>query len=188
LIAALLGALGLGGANVHGEALPDMGAARPFSLTTQDGDPLSLADLRGKVVLVAFIYASCKDVCLTETAKMVMVQNGLGKDFGSEAYFISVTMDPEVDTGDVLKQLARQFGAQLDGWSFLTGSTAKVRQVAHDYGVVFRKTDGGDVEHNTLASIIDRRGHLRVQYMGVDFYPEEMLADIREVMQEGSGR
>jgi cytochrome oxidase Cu insertion factor (SCO1/SenC/PrrC family) len=54
--------------------------------------------------------------------------------------------------------------------------------------VEFHKVDTGAVEHNTLASIIDRRGRLRVQYRGVDFDPEEMLADIRGVIQEGSGR
>lgn len=174
-------------ASVLAEGLPDMGPAAPFHLTTQDGDGLGLADLRGKVVLLAFIYASCKDVCLTETAKMVMVQNRLGEDFGKRVRFVSVTMDPEHDTGDALKQHARQFGARLEGWSFLTGSPAEVARVAHDYGVVYRKTKPGEVEHNTLASIIDRAGHLRVQYLGVEFDPDELLADLRGLISEGAG-
>lgn len=176
------------GVSAGAAELPDMGAAAPFSLTTQDGDPLTLADLHGKIVLIAFIYTGCKDVCLTETAKMVQVQRGLGKDFGTEAYFVSVTMDPEADTGEALKQHARQFGARLDGWSFLTGTPAQVRRVARAYGVVFRKVREGEVEHNTLASIIDRSGHLRVQYLGVDFDPREMLDDIRGLIREGAGR
>lgn len=165
--------------------LPDLGPAPPFDLTTQDGTPLSLADLRGKVVLLAFIYASCKDVCLTETARMAMVQKGLGEDFGRRVHFLSVTLDPESDTGETLRAHARQFGARLEGWAFLTGSPAAVRQVARDYGVAYRKTAPGKVEHNTLASLIDRQGHLRVQYLGVEFDPGEMVADLRSLIREG---
>lgn len=164
--------------------LPDLGPAAPFRLTTQDGAPLALAELRGKVVLVAFIYASCKDVCLTETAKMVKVQEGLGGDFGRRVRFLSITVDPRHDTAAVLKKYARQFGARLDGWSFLTGTPEAVGQVARDYGVVYRQA-GAAVEHNTLASVIDSRGHLRVQYLGVAFDPDELLADLRELLQEG---
>lgn len=169
-----------------GAELPDLGAAAPFRLTTQDGAPLALEDLRGKVVLLAFIYASCKDVCLTGTARMVQVQEGLGADFGRRVRFLSITIDPGHDTAAVLKKYARQSGARLDGWSFLTGSPETVRQVARDYGVAFRKSASG-VEHNTLASIIDGQGHLRVQYMGVAFDPGEMLADLRSLVQEGGG-
>lgn len=167
--------------------LADLGPAAPIHLTRQDGAPFTLSELRGKVVLLAFIYASCKDVCLTETAKMVQVQKGLGKAFGTRVQFVSITLDPEVDTGEVLKRHARQFGARLEGWAFLTGTPAAVRQVAHDYGVVFRKVDSGKVEHNTLASIIDGQGHLRVQYLGVEFDPNEMLADIQGLVREGAG-
>jgi protein SCO1 len=175
-------------AGARAEALPDLGPAPPFRLTTQDGAPLALTELRGKVVLLAFIYASCKDVCLTETARMVRVQQGLGEDFGRNVHFLSVTLDPEADSGDVLRQHARRFGARLDGWAFLTGTPAAVRQVAYDYGVAFRKTAPGEVEHNTLASLIDGAGHLRVQYLGVEFDPDEMVADLRGLVREGAGR
>ena len=170
------------------EPLPDMGPAAGFTLTTQDGKTLSLAELRGKVVLLAFVYTSCTDVCLTETAKMVQVQNGLGDAFGRDVWFVSVSMDPEVDTGEQLKHHARQFGANLAGWTFLTGTPAQVERVAHDYGVVFRKVASGDVEHNTMASIVDGDGRLRVQYMGVEFDPKEMQTDIEGLMRKGNGR
>jgi protein SCO1 len=178
----------LAAAPVRAEALPDLGAAAPFRLTTQDGALLALTELRGKVVLLAFIYASCKDVCLTETARMVRVQDGLGEDFGRRVHFLSVTLDPEADNGEVLRQHARRFGARLEGWAFLTGTPAQVRQVASDYGVVFRKTAPGEVEHNTLASLIDGAGHLRVQYLGTDFDPDEMVADLRGLVREGAAR
>jgi len=62
-----------------------------------------------------------------------------------------------------------------------------VRRVAGDYGVAYHKTAPGQVEHNTLASIIDGRGHLRVQYLGVEFDPGEMVADLQGLVREGAG-
>lgn len=167
--------------------LPDMGPAPAFRLSTHDGAALSLADLHGKVVLVNFIYASCKDVCLTGTAKLARVQEALGEDFGRRVHFLSVTLDPAHDSGAVLEAHARKFGARLDGWAFLTGTPAAVRQVARDYGVAYRSI-GKEVEHNSLASVIDAQGHLRVQYMGVQFDHDELLADLRGLLREGGGR
>lgn len=183
-IRCLILALLLSPASIRAEEPPDMGSAPPFRLMTQDGAPLSLADLRGKVVLVAFIYASCRDTCITETAKMVVAQNKLGGDFGKRVYFLSVTMDPARDTASVLREHALKFGARLDGWAFLTGTPAAVRRVARDYGVAYRKKAPGDVEHNTLASIIDGAGHLRMQYLGVEFDPDELVADLRRLARK----
>lgn len=165
--------------------LPDLGPAAPFSLTTPAGKAFALDDLRGKVVLVAFIYTSCKDVCLAETAKMATIQKRLGKDFGSRVHFVSITLDPEVDKGDALLAYGRRYGARPEGWTFLTGTPEQVRDVARRYGVAFRKTASREVEHNTLATIIDPQGHLRVQYLGVAFDPQEMLRDIRGLLPEG---
>lgn len=190
LLAAAVALLALvaGAASAGGAPLPDLGPAPAFRLPTQDGAPLALADLKGKVVVVAFIYTECKDVCLAETAKMVQVQKQLGRDFGRRVHFVSITLDPETDTGPALATYARRFGAQLSGWSFLTGTPEQIRETAERYGVAFRKAGEGEVEHNTLASVIDRQGRLRVQYLGTAFDPGELLADLRALLQEGGSR
>jgi protein SCO1 len=66
----------------------------------------------------------------------------------------------------------------------LTGTAAEIREVARRYAVVVRKTERGDVEHTFLTSIVDQRGVLRVQYMGVRFDPEEFLQDLQSVLRE----
>src|SRR5439155_7968242 len=78
--------------------LPVIGPAPPFTLTSQDGVPVALADLRGKVVALTFIYTACPDVCPTLTQKMVDVQDALGADFGTKIAFVSISLDPERDT------------------------------------------------------------------------------------------
>jgi protein SCO1/2 len=166
------------------EALPTIGPAPAFTLTAQDERRLSLADLRGKVVVLTFIYTTCADTCPLLTAKLAGLQGRLGADFGARVFFASVTVDPERDTPTVLKTYGTAHGARFDGWAFLTGTPAEIREVAKRYGVFVKKTARGDVDHTFLTSVIDARGVLRVQYMGVRFDPAELLADIRAVLAE----
>jgi protein SCO1/2 len=191
LVLALVAALGapvLGHEGEGGAALRKIGPAPGFTLTRQDGARVSLADLRGKVVAVTFIYASCADTCPLLTAKMAGLQSRLGTDFGSRVRFVSITVDPERDTPAVLEQYAEAHGADRDGWAFLTGTPEEIREVARRYGVVYRKTARGDVDHTFLTSVIDQAGTLRVQYLGVRFDPDELLADLRSLLREAGPR
>ena len=87
-----------------GESLPKIGSAPEFTLTKQDGKRLALKELRGKVLAITFIFASCTDTCPLLTAKMAGIQDRLGPAFGSQAFFLSITVDPERDTPVVLKR------------------------------------------------------------------------------------
>jgi protein SCO1 len=139
-------------------------------------------------VVLTFIYTTCADTCPLLTAKMAGLQGRLGADFGARVFFASVTVDPERDTPAVLKAYGTAHGARFDGWAFLTGTPAEIREVAKRYGVFVKKTARGDVDHTFLTSVIDGRGVLRVQYMGVRFEPTELLADIRGVLAESVTR
>jgi protein SCO1 len=169
------------------EPLPRIGPAPAFTLTAQNGRRLALGDLRNKVVAVSFIYASCVDTCPLLTAKMATIRERLGADFGPRVAFVSITVDPERDTPDVLRRYAEVHGATGAGWVFLTGTPAEIKDVTGRYGVFARRTERGDVDHTFLTSLVDRAGALRVQYMGVRFDPDEMLRDLRSLLREGSG-
>jgi len=166
------------------EILSKIGPAPAFTLTTQDGKRLSLKDLGGRVVAITFIYTGCVDTCPLLTAKMARLQTDLGSGFGPKVFFISITVDPERDTAAVLKRYAAAHGANTAGWAFLTGSSAEIRQVTKRYGIYYKKMPSGDVDHTFLTSLVDRNGILRVQYMGVRFNPDEMLRDLRSLLQE----
>jgi protein SCO1/2 len=152
-------------------------------LTSQDGTPVSLADLRGKVVAVTFIYTLCTDTCPVLTPMMSFVQDRLGPDFGSKVAFVSITVDPERDTPAVLKEYARAFGADLGGWAFLSGAPETIREVTRRYGVFAARAANGDVDHSFLTSIVDPRGILRVQYLGARFDPEEFRRDLLSLVK-----
>jgi len=166
------------------QRLSKIGPAPEFTLTKQDGKRLALKDLRGRVLAITFIFASCADTCPLLTAKMAGIQSRLGSDFGSKVYFVSITVDPERDTPAVLKRYAEAFDANYAGWAFLTGTKAEIREVAKRYGIYYKKTPRGDVDHTFLTSLVDRNGTLRVQYMGVKFDPDEMLRDLQSLIHE----
>jgi protein SCO1 len=165
-------------------ALPKIGPAPEFSLISQDGAPVRLSQFRGKVVAVTFIYTLCADTCPVLTPMMSFVQDRLGPDFGEKIIFISVTVDPERDTPQVLEDYARAFGAQAGGWFFLTGPSGAIREVTRRYGVFAAKAADGNVDHTNLTSIVDPRGILRVQYLGVQFDPEEFRHDLLSLVNE----
>ena len=162
--------------------LSKIGPAPDFALTTQDGTRLSLRDLRGRVVAVTFMYASCADTCPLLTAKMAGLQARLGRDFGPKVFFVSITVDPERDTPEVLKRYAQAHAANTAGWAFVTGTPDEIRGVARRYGIYYQKAPRGDVDHTFLTSIVDPNGILRVQYLGVRFDPDELLADLRSLL------
>src|SRR2546429_2126941 len=164
--------------------LPTIAPAPEFALTSQDGAPVTLADLRGRVVAVTFILTMCTTTCPVLTPMMSFVQDQLGSDFGAKIRFVSITVDPERDTADVLKQYAQSFGANFAGWSFLTGTPEAIRDVTRRYGVYASKTANDDVEHTFLTSIVDPHGILRVQYLGVRFDPEEFRRDLLSLLKE----
>jgi protein SCO1 len=170
------------------QRLSKIGPAPEFTLTNQDGARLSLKDLHGKVLAITFIFASCTDTCPLLTAKMAGLQSRLGSDFGSKVFFVSITVDPERDTTEVLKRYAEAYKANLAGWAFLTGTNADIQEVAKRYGIYYKKTPRGDVDHTFLTSLADHNGTLRVQYMGVKFNPDEMLRDLRSLVKEMKAR
>jgi protein SCO1/2 len=106
----------IGSGAAGGESLPKIGPAPEFTLTRQDGKRLALRELRGKVLVITFIFASCTDTCPLLTAKMAGLQSRLGPAFGPQVFFLSITVDPERDTPAVLKRYAEAHKANMAGW------------------------------------------------------------------------
>src|SRR5271156_6212223 len=103
--------------------LPDV------SLIDQHGSAVSLASLRGKPVLIDFIYTSCASTCPMLTAKMAAIAQKLGPALGADVRIVSITLDPEHDGPAELAKYAQSHDANDAGWIFLTGPTAKIDQV-----------------------------------------------------------
>lgn len=183
-LAALLASPGLAHDGNQDERLPVIGPAPDFTLTSHTGNTVSLGNFRGKVVAVTFIFASCNDTCPLLTDKMGQVEDSLGDRFGRDIVFVSITVDPQRDTPEVLRQYAENFDANPQGWYFLTGAADDIDSVLQRYGVYARKTATGDFDHTFLTSLIDPEGNLRVQYLGYRFDPEEFRHDLLDLVDE----
>ena len=170
--------------DVHASSLPKISPAPDFFLVSQDRAPVRLADFRGKVLAVTFIYTLCSSTCPVLTPMMAHVQDQLGSEFGKHIAFVSITVDPERDTPEALRLYAQSFGADLAGWSFLTGPAKAVREVTRRYGVFASQGSNGDIDHTFLTSIVDQHGDLRVQYLGVRFNPDEFRRDLLSLVHD----
>jgi protein SCO1 len=168
----------------NNDPLPVISTAPAFVLDATKGWRVSLADLRGKVLVITFIFTTCTATCPILTAKMVHIQRQLGADFGARVNFVSITVDPLNDTPERLRDYAAAHGANVPGWHFLTGSPSEISDVLHRYGAYAKKSERGELEHLFLTSLVDRQGMLRVQYLGTRFDPTEMQADLQKLLRE----
>jgi protein SCO1/2 len=174
---------------VEGSTEPVPGEPAPeFALVDQDGKPASLARFRGKAVALTFIYTRCPlpDYCPLMTNHFAAVSDALATEPPIEdaTALVSITVDPEYDTPEVLRGYARAHTAGADGrratnWEFLTGDASSIRRTAESYGLVY-ETEGGQVIHTLRTAVIAPDGRLVKVYRGNEWTPDELARDLRE--------
>ncbi len=148
----------------HGTILQSPLAAANFTLTGHDGQPVSLSDFKGQVVLVYFGYTTCPDVCPTTLAELHATLQVLGIR-AKDVQVLMVTVDPERDTMPVMADYVTHFDARFIG---LTGTPDQIAQIATSYGVAYSRHEGPSaiggylVDHTATVTAIDRQGHVRV--------------------------
>lgn len=156
--------------------------APPFVLTDQDGNPLSLADLRGKAVLLDFVYTNCPGPCPILTGLHVEVQRALEPALRDRVRFVSVSLDPLTDTPAALREYARKRGADTANWSFLTGAPDAIEAVLKGYGVGSARQPDGTIAHLVVTFLIDGNGQIVQRYIGLDAHdPEQLRADLERL-------
>lgn len=112
------------------EKLEVYGRVPDFSLVDRSGRRITLADLLEKVWIVNFFYTECTDTCPLQTANMARLQADLAGE--SELRLVSISVDPEHDTPEVLSEYATRFGADPERWLFLTGPRDAIYRLAID--------------------------------------------------------
>jgi protein SCO1/2 len=132
-----------------------------FKLVDFDGRPRALADYRGHVVLVFFGFLRCPDVCPAELFKLSLVMKQLGPA-RERIRVLFITLDPERDTGKLLKSYVTAFDPRFVG---LTGTTAQIDQAAGSFYVEYARVGAGDdytIDHSTSTFVLDAGGRLRL--------------------------
>ena len=111
-------------------SLPDYGRVVDFELIESSGDPVTLASLQGTIWIADFIFTSCAGPCPQMTRRMADIQEHLGEQ--EDIRLVSISVDPDRDSPEVLRQYAEKYGARPERWWFLTGDAQMIARVAID--------------------------------------------------------
>lgn len=155
--------------------LPVLGVLPPFSLTDQDGKSFSRKELEGKVWVADFVFIGCNAVCPLLTQRMKSLETRLSKDGRTaEVGFVSLSVDPEHDTPERLKEYAQRFGADSADWRFVTGPVEAVQKTIVDgfkigMGRVPLREGAAEpsdfeIVHGQKFVLVDRKGQIRGYY------------------------
>jgi protein SCO1/2 len=168
-----------------GGAFPDVVGPREsapdFSLTDQVGRPVSLASLRGKTLLLDFVFTSCPGPCPILTGRHARLQRELPLALREKVWFVSISLDPGFDTPERLRAYAQARGADLANWSFLTGEPGAVAEVVKAYGVGSLRRPDGEIDHLVVTFLIDRAGQIAERYTGLEHETADLARDLERI-------
>lgn len=142
--------------------LIEIGSAPSFSLTNQENKTISDKDLKGKVYVVEFFFSTCPTICPKMNQNMLAIEKQFisNDDFG----IVSITINPDNDTVEVLKDHADHLGVTSKNWHFLTGDKDYIYEIANKgfnlYASKNNKAKGG-FEHSGFFALIDKDGNIR---------------------------
>lgn len=153
-----------------------------ITLVDQHGREVALASLKGRPVLVDFIYTTCPGPCPLMTSRMAAVAKLLGPKLGRQVTFVSISIDPAHDRPAELAQYARTRGAEQAGWLFLTGTPAQIDRVLALYQLRRMRNPDGTVNHAAASFLLGPDGHQVRQYQPLEVKASVVVADIDRVL------
>ncbi|CAM2982878.1 protein SCO1/2 [Flavobacterium succinicans] len=150
------------GSGEKAEDLIDVGKAPSFALTNQDNKAIANDFYNGKVYVLEFFFTTCPTICPKMNLSMLQIEKTF---FGNPNFgIVSITIDPETDTPEVLKAHAKLLGVKSSTWNFLTGDKTAIFDLANKgfnlYAAANKKVSGG-FEHSGLFALVDKNGHIR---------------------------
>ena len=158
----------------EGDAVPST------TLLDQRGRRFSFANANGRTTIVSFIYTRCRDaqMCPLVSAKFARMQR---ESRGTPIRLVSVTLDPEYDTPRILARYGASYGADPARWTFVTGPTAAIDDIAGRLGIVVERPRPGLIVHSEAAIIIDAGGRVARFIDGAAWLPADVLGAARQV-------
>lgn len=163
-----------------------------YNLVTQKNEPVVFPDfVKGKLVVMNFIFTNCPDICPLSTNNMRLIQERLKKEKIKNVEFVSLSFDPNNDTPEVLTKFADIRHLDLGNWTFLTGKKSVIDSLIHQANViavpgdstVFK--DGRKIYyyiHTDRISLIDTKGRIRKNYLGSKINIDEIVNDIKQLI------
>ena len=162
--------------------------APDFTLQDAQGREVGLADFRGKVVVLNFIYASCPDICPLHGERIAEIQEMINPTpMRDIVQFITITTDPANDAPEAMKAYGPAHGLDPVNWVFLTSGQsqpAATREIAGRYGLKFTRVKDGYLLHGLVTFLIDKSGNLRAKYHGLKFKPVNFVMHVNALTND----
>ena len=172
------------------DPLPSIGTVPDFRFTTQDGKPLTRNDLLGKVWVIDFFFTRCPGPCPLMSSRLAEISKELKK--AKDVRLVSLSIDPDHDTPEVLKEYASHFGADPERWIFLTGPKDRVQEFTTKGMLQALSTDPTNpaaTVHSTRFLVIDREGQIRIlRKLDEPELVQKLLIDIGSLLREPFGK
>lgn len=155
-----------------------------FTFKDQHNADFGTDELEGSIWVASFIFTNCQTVCLPMTAEMAALQH-TAKEKGIAVQFVSFSVDPDLDTPEVLREYVSDFTDDTSNWHLLTGyAQAEIEQFAREQfnSIVQKPANSTQVIHSTNFYLVDQEGHPVGEFNFIDpTYQEEMLATIEKI-------
>ncbi len=166
---------------IHRYKLPELGKVASFTLTDKNGEQFNSRELEGRVWVTDFFFTTCSDVC----PMMMKHMADLSRTFElvKGVHFVSITVNPENDTPQVLTNYSSKLQTNNKNWHFLTGSREDITKIMHGS---FKLGDKNDpVFHSTFFALVDRNGYIRGYYDGTDKQQiAKLFKDVALILKE----
>ncbi|MFP5390356.1 MAG: SCO family protein [Gammaproteobacteria bacterium] len=167
----------------HSTDVTGLEYAKDFALLDHTGKPRTLADFKGKVVVVFFGYTQCPDVCPTTMAEMAAVRKALGAQ-ADQLQVLFITLDPERDKQELLAQYVPAFDPSFIG---LHGDKAATDKVAKEFKVFYAKQPGKTpdsytIDHTAATYVFDRKGKIRL-FVRNGQPTQDVVDDIKQLLK-----
>ena len=152
----------------------------PEKWTNQDGKDIELKELRGKVLVMVMIYTSCKAACPRLVADMRNIEERIPKELKEKVTFVLVSIDPEVDTPERLKEFSIENKMTGDQWVFLRSDDERTREFSAVLAVNYKKISPIDFSHSNIISVFNAEGEMTFQQEGLGVSYDKTVAKIKE--------
>lgn len=152
----------------------------PSTWTNQEGRELELKELRGDVLVMVMIYTSCKAACPRLVADMRHIRERVNTEHKERVKYVLVSIDPETDTPERLKEFAKENQMDDNQWVFLRSSEENTREFAAVLAVNYKKITPIDFSHSNIISVFNTEGELVYQQEGLGINYDNTVDKIKE--------
>ena len=155
----------------------------PSKWMTQNNQEIELKELKGDVVVMVMIYTSCQAACPRLVADMRGIESQIPQAQKDKLKLVLVSIDPETDTPERLKEFSIENAMESDQWVFLTGSESDTREFAAVLAVNYKQISPMDFSHSNIISVFDQQGELAYQKEGLGVNHEATISKIMELAE-----